>query len=76
MIRSSNDETKFPHRFLLINTPVAKIRKAFANDSSADTKFSKIQLSKIIQSGGILDKLRIGIPFAILHAGKEALKKV
>ena len=37
----SNDETNFPHKFLLTNTQVSKIRKAFANGSSANIKVSK-----------------------------------
>ena len=49
---SSNDETNFPHK-LLTNTQVSKICKAFANGSSANIKFSKTQLSKMIQSGGL-----------------------
>ena len=31
--------------------------KAFANDSSADIKLSKTQLSKMLQSGGFLGRL-------------------
>ena len=46
--------TNFPQNLLLINTQVLKIRKAFANGSSAKIKFSKTQFSKIIQSGGFL----------------------
>ena len=34
LIRSSNDETNFPHKLLLTDTQVSKIRKAFANGSS------------------------------------------
>ena len=49
---SSNDETNFRHK-LLTNTQVSKICKAFANGSSANIKFSKTQLSKMIQSGGL-----------------------
>ena len=41
----------------LTNTQVSKLRKAFANDSSANIKFSKTQLSKMIQSGGCLGSL-------------------
>ena len=52
MIGSSNDETNFPHKLSLSNTQVSKIRKAFANGSSTNIKFSKTQLSKMIQSGG------------------------
>ena len=51
---SSNDETNFPHDLLLANTQVPKICKAFANALSANIKFSKTQLSKMIQLGCFL----------------------
>ena len=55
MIGNSDDETNFPHKFLLLtNTQVANLCKAFANYLSIDLKLSKTQLSKIIQSGGFL----------------------
>ena len=57
MIGYSNDKTNFPHELLLTNRQVFSIRKAFANNSSVDIKFSKAQLSKMIQSGGFLGKL-------------------
>ena len=76
MIGNSNDETKFLHTLLLTDTQVSKIGKAFANGSSANMKFSKTHLSKMIQSGGILADLLLAIPQAMSLAGKEALKKV
>ena len=57
MLGDSNDKTNFPHELLLTDTQVSSIRKAFANNSSIDIKFSKTQLSKMIQSGGFLGKL-------------------
>ena len=57
MIGDSNDEDNFPHELLLTDKQVASINKAFANNSSVDIKFSKTQLSKMIQSGGFLGKL-------------------
>ena len=54
LIGNSNDETNFSHKLLLADAQVSKIRKAFANDSSANIKFWKTQLSKLIQSGGIM----------------------
>ena len=45
---SSNDKTNFPHKLLLTNTQFSKIRKAFANGSSANIKFLKTQFSKMI----------------------------
>ena len=41
IVRNSNDENNFPHKFLLTNTQVSKLRKAFANVSSANIKLSK-----------------------------------
>ena len=57
MIGDSNDKGNFPHELLLTNRQVSSIRKAFSNNSSTDIKFSKTQLSKMIQSGGFLGKL-------------------
>ena len=67
MIGNSDDETNFPHELLLTNRQVANLRKAFANNSSTDIKLSKTQLSKIIQSGGLLGRflgplLKTGLP--------------
>ena len=41
MIGDSNDKTNFPHELLLTDRQVSSIRKAFANNSSADIEFSK-----------------------------------
>ena len=46
MIGDSNDKSNFSHELLLTNRQVSSIRKAFANNSSVDIKFSKAQLSK------------------------------
>ena len=51
--RNSNDETDFPHKLLLTNIQLSKTRKAFANGSSSNINFSKTQLSKIVQLGGV-----------------------
>ena len=48
----SNDENNFPYKLLLTNTQVIKLRKAFANNSSAN-----IKLHEIGQSGGLLGRL-------------------
>ena len=57
MIGYSNDKGNFAHELLLTNRQVSSIRKAFANNSSVDIKFSKAQFSKMMQSGGFLGKL-------------------
>ena len=62
MIGESNDKGNFPHELLPTNRQVSSIRKAFANNSSVDIKFSKAQLSKMIQSGPLL---KTGLPLII-----------
>ena len=57
MIGHSNDEANFSHELLLTDRQISSTRKAFSNNSSVDIKFSKNQLSKMIQSGGFLGKL-------------------
>ena len=42
---------------MIKNTQVLRVRKAFANNSSANIKLSKTQLHKIGQPGGCLGKL-------------------
>ena len=53
----SNDQNNFPYKLLLTNAQVSRLRKSFANNSSVNTKLSKIQLHKIRQSVGFLDRL-------------------
>ena len=50
MIGDSNDETNFPHKLSLTERQVSKLPKAFTNNSSANIKLAKTQLSKIVQS--------------------------
>ena len=72
LIGSSNDENN-PHKLLLIDTQVSKIRKTFTNGSSS--KLWNTQLSKMIQSGRIFPELIAAIRKAMLLAGKEVLKE-
>ena len=65
MIGNSDDKINFPYE-------VASLRKAFANSSSTDIKLSKIQLSKMIQSGGFLGRL----PAPLLKTGLPLMKNV
>ena len=50
-----DNEANFPHQLLF--TQDSNLCKAFANNSSANIKLSKTQLSKMIQSGGFLGRL-------------------
>ena len=56
-IGNFNDETNFAQKLSLTDTPVSKIRRAFANGSSGNIKFWKTQLSKIEKSGGCIPKI-------------------
>ena len=46
-----------PHELLLTTRQTTKLRNAIENNMATDIKLSKAQISKIIQSGGILGKL-------------------
>ena len=72
MIGDPNGKGNFRHVLLLTNRQVSSIHKAFANNSSVDIKFSKTQLSKMIQSGGFLGKL-LG---PLLKTGLPLMKSV
>ena len=72
MVGNSGDNTNFPHELLLTNRQVANIRKDFANHLSADIKLSKTQLSKMIQSEGILGKFLV----LLLKTGLPVMKSV
>ena len=60
----------FPHKLLLTDRQVSNILKSFANNSSANIKLTKTQLSKMIQLGGFLGRL-LG-PF-VRNEGKYVL---
>ena len=72
MIGDSNNKINFSHELLLRDRQVSSIRKVFSNNSSANIKFSKAQLSKMIQSGGFLGKL-LG---PLLKTGLPLIKNV
>ena len=75
-----DNEINFLHRLLLSNRQVANLHKAFANYLSADIKLSKTQLSKIVESGGLLGRLlgpllKTGLP-SIANVIKPLAKSV
>ena len=75
-----DDETNFPHQFLLTNRQVANLRKVFANYLSTDFKLSKTHISKMVQSGGFLVRLlgpslKTGLPL-IKNVIKSLAKSV
>ena len=46
-----------PHELFLTTRQTNKIRNAIENNMSTDIKLSKAQISRIIQSGGLLGKI-------------------
>ena len=70
MVGNSDDEFRFPHKFLLTNRQFISLRKAFANHTSVDIKLSKAQLTKI-QKGEFLKFLML-----LLKPGLPLLKSV
>ena len=74
VVGDSNDENNFPRKFLLTNTQVSKLRKAFANNSSANIKLSKTQLHIIGQSGEFLSWLFEPLPKTDLPLMENVLK--
>ena len=57
MIGNTTDKINFLNKLLLTNRQVSRLRKAFAYNSSAKIKLSKIQISKIMQSSGVTQNL-------------------
>ena len=56
-----------PHELLLTTRQTTKLRNVINNNMSTDIKLSKVQIKKIIQSGGFLGKilgplLKTGLP--------------
>ena len=72
VIVNSNDRNNFSNNLLLTNTQVSRLRKAFANNCSANIKLSKIQLHKIGPWGGLPGRL-LG---PLLKTGLPLMKSV
>ena len=51
------DQNDLPHELLLTTRTKTKLRNSFNNDMSTDLNLSKVQISKIIQSGRFLVSL-------------------
>ena len=74
MIGKFNDKINFPHELLLTNRPVANLRHTLAKNLSTDIKLSKVQLSKMIKSGGFLGRLLDPLLKTRLPLMKNAIK--
>ena len=69
----TNDKTNFPHNLSLTDTQVLRLPKAFANDFSANIKFSKNQLRKMVQLDGVISDL---LNFDVDHLNKKSDKNI
>ena len=67
------DGNDLPHELLLTARQKTKLRNAFNNNISTGIKLSKVQISKIVHSGGFLRSylskiadplMKVGIPLA------------
>ena len=65
-------ENNLPHKLFLTQRQITKLRNNIENNISTDIKLSKAQISKIIQSGGLLGK----ILSPLLKTGLPLLKSV
>ena len=63
---------ELPHELLLTTRQKTKLRNAFNNNVSTDLKLSKVQISKINQSGGFLGRLLC----PLLKTGLPLIKNV
>ena len=61
---------------IIDNKTKNKARNAFENNTLADTKLSKTQISKIIQSGGILGALLSKIPGPLVKVAVPLAKNI
>ena len=65
-----------PHELLLTRRQKTKLRNAFNNNMSVDIKFSKAQISKIIQSAGFLASLLSKLAAPLMKIAVPSAKNV
>ena len=65
-----------PHESLLIKRQKLKLRNAFENKMPTYIKLSKAQISKIIQSGGVLGALLSKLPDMLIKVAVSLAKNI
>ena len=70
------DGNDLPHELLFTTKRKTKLRNAFNNNISTDLKFSRTQISKIIQSGGFLGSLLSKLPGSVMKVVIPLAKNV
>ena len=61
MIDHYNDNINLPHKLLLTNTQVLRLRKAFVNNLSSHRKSAESKLSKMVGLARFLGRLLQGL---------------
>ena len=64
-----------PHELLLTTRQKTKLRNTFNNNMLTDLKLSKAQISKIIQSGGLLGSLLSKLDGPLMKVATPLAKK-
>ena len=74
-IRNFNKED-LPHELLLTTRQNTKLRNAISNNMATDIKLSKVQIKKMIQSGGFLGKLLSKLAGPLMKVAMPLAKNV
>ena len=74
-IKNFNKDER-PHELLLTTRQNTKLRNAISNNSAIDTKLSKAQIKKLIQSGGFLGKLLSKLAGPLMKVAMPLAKNV
>ena len=70
------NKDKLPHELLLTTRQSTKLRNAINNNLATGIKFSKVQIKKIIQSGGFLSKLLSKLAGQLMKVAMPLAKNV
>ena len=70
------NKDEVPHELLLTTRQNTKLRNALNNNSATDIKLSKVQIKKIIQSGGFLGKLLSKLADPLMKVAMPLAKNV
>ena len=76
MILKMLDGNDLPHELLLTTRQKAKLKNVFNNNILTDVKLSKAQISKIIQSGGVLGPLLSKLAGPLMKVGVPLSKNI
>ena len=70
------NKDELPHELLLLTRQNTKLRNAINNNLATDIKLSKVQIKKLIQSGGFLGKLLSKLAGPLMKVAMPLAKNV